>query len=348
MAQIVVHRTFAILTQENAWKIQLLRGNEGRVKKALVTGGAGFIGSHIVDRLRRRGISVRVYDDLRTGREEFLERHLGHRGLTLVRADILDERRLARAMKGVDSVFHFAANADVRGGVSDTTVDLEQNIIGTHRVLDASRRAGVKRFIFASSATVYGEPARIPTPESEPLIQTSLYGASKASAEQLIQAFGNYYGIRSWSFRFVSWVGERYTHGVVFDFLKKLRKDPTRLKVLGDGKQLKSYLDVRDGVSGIFKAITKGKGRAQTYNLGHHQAVTADGVAKIVSEEMGLGRVRLEHTGGKRGWVGDSPVVRLDTKRIRALGWKPQVPVREGLKATVRYLLERPHLLRRS
>ena len=313
----------------------------------LVTGGAGFIGSHIVDRLVRSGVQTTVYDNFATGLRLFLNDAIRTGKVRVVRGDILDERRLRGALAGHDTVFHFAANADVRGGVKNTTVDLEQNTIGTHRVLEAARARGVKRVVFASSATVYGEPRRVPTPEDEPLIQTSLYGASKAAAEQLLQAYGNYFGIRSWSFRFVSWVGERYTHGVVFDFLKKLRRDPSRLEILGDGRQRKSYLDVDDGVRGIFLALRRGKGLAQVYNLGHEQSLTADQVARTVVAEAGLAGVRFAHTGGRRGWPGDSPVVRLDTRRIRRLGWVPRVGVAEGVRRTVRYLLANPKLLER-
>ncbi|MFH1724580.1 MAG: NAD-dependent epimerase/dehydratase family protein [Elusimicrobiota bacterium] len=313
---------------------------------AFVTGGAGFIGSHIVDRLIRGGRRVTVYDNLSTGRRLFLRRHRGQARLRFVRGDILDEARLRRAMRGHDTVFHFAANADVRGGVRDTRVDLEQNTIGTHRVLEAMRRTGARRVVFASSATVYGEPERFPTPEDAPLIQTSLYGAAKASAEHLIEAYGNYFGIQGRIFRFVSWVGERYTHGVVCDFVRKLRRSPRALEIMGDGRQRKSYLDVRDGIAGIFAALRSGKGRTQVYNLGHRGVLTVDAVADIVRAEMGLGSVRYRHTGGVRGWPGDSPVVLLDTRRIRALGWRPKVPIPDGIRATVRYLLDHEELLR--
>ncbi|OGS05763.1 MAG: hypothetical protein A3G41_02930 [Elusimicrobia bacterium RIFCSPLOWO2_12_FULL_59_9] len=317
--------------------------------KTVVTGGAGFIGSHIVDLLIEKGHRVAVYDNLSTGRKLFFEHHLNNPRFRFLRGDILDFKRLSAGVRGCDAVFHFAANADVKGGIKNTRLDLEQNTLGTHNVLEAMRVHGVKKIVFASSATVYGEPEKIPTAENEPLIQTSLYGASKLAGEALIQAYGEYCGIESWSFRFVSWIGERYTHGVIFDFVKKLLANPKELFILGNGRQKKSYLAVEDGVSGIWKAFqTRSKNPKRVYNLGHTQIMVVRDLADEVCRTMGLNGVRYRYSGGIRGWLGDSPVVHLDTRRVRALGWTPKTGIREGIRATVRYILKNPELLRRK
>ena len=315
--------------------------------KAFVTGGAGFIGSHIVDRLIAQGAEVTVYDNLTTGFEANLGGHRGHPAFQLIRGDILDFDLLARSLAGHDAVFHFQANADVRGGMEKTRIDLEQNTTGTWNVLEAMRLHGAKLIVFSSSATIYGEPDRFPTPEDAPLIQTSLYGASKLAGEAMLQAYSEYFGIRSIAFRFVSWIGARYSHGVVFDFVRKLRQNPRRLEVLGDGKQRKSYLDVRDGVSGIFTAVERFGGAKGVFNLGHDEFMNVLDLAQIVLSAMGLENVEIRTTGGERGWLGDSPMVHLDTRRIKALGWIPGIAIETGIRSTVRHLLENPWLLER-
>jgi len=313
--------------------------------RAFVTGGAGFIGSHVVDHLLSEGGQVTVYDNLSTGFESNLRSHEGNGHLAFQRGDVLDVRALTSAMEGHDILFHFQANADVRGGITNTRADLEQNTIGTSNVLDAARLAGIKTVVFASSATVYGEPLIFPTPEDSPLIQTSLYGASKLAGEALIHAYSEYFGIRSIVFRFVSWIGPRYSHGVIFDFVKKLCSNPNKLEVLGDGKQKKSYLDVRDGVSGIFCALDRFEGTKGVFNLGHDEFLNVLDLARIVISELGLAEVELVTTGGERGWIGDSPTVHLDTSRIKNIGWTPKILIEEGVRATTRFLIENPHVL---
>lgn len=313
--------------------------------KAFVTGGAGFIGSHVVDRLIQDGRSVTVFDNLSTGFEENLAAHAGSGLLTLHRGDVLDAAALTSAMEGHGILFHFQANADVRGGIKNTRADLEQNTIGTWNALEAARLAGVQTIVFASSATVYGEPEIFPTPEGCPLVQTSLYGASKLAGEAMLQAYAEYFGIRSIIFRFVSWIGPRYSHGVVFDFVKKLRANPRQLEILGDGKQVKSYLDVRDGVSGIFCAVDRFQGKKGIFNLGHDAFLNVLDLARIVTSELGLDGVEFVTSGGERGWLGDSPVVHLETSRIKELGWVPRISIEEGIRATTRFLVENPRLL---
>lgn len=314
-----------------------------RFKTTLVTGGAGFIGSHIVDELLSRGARVIVYDNFTTGRRDFLPER--HPELEIVEGEVLDTAALQAAMKGCDFVFHMQANADVRGGKDKPKVDLDQNTIATWSALEAARIQNVKGFAFASSAAVYGEPEVFPTPETYAPKQTSLYGASKLAGEAMIQAYSEYYDIRSFSFRFVSWMGERYTHGIVFDVLKKLRQDSKRLPLLGDGSQKKSYLYVKDGVSGIMQAIEKSPDLKNVYNLGHDNFLTVIEVIRVILDELKLPDVKLEFAGGKRGWVGDSPLVHLDTSRIKALSWQPTTSIEESIRRTVRYLTANPKLL---
>lgn len=313
--------------------------------KVLVTGGAGFIGSHLVDELVRLGNDVVVYDNLSSGFRSHLRRAAETGRAAVVVGDILDLQLLTNAMDGVSTVFHLAANADVRGGVADTSIDLEQNIVGTHRVLEAMRQTGATEIVFTSSATVYGEPKVFPTPEDYAPLQTSLYGASKLAAEAMVQAYGEYFGIRSFMFRFVSWIGERYSHGVVYDFVNKLRWNPRELEILGDGNQKKSYLHVDDGVRGIFLALRNLTGLKNILNLGHEEYMNVQDLARIVCQEMGLSNVLFRFTGGVRGWLGDSPFVHLDISRMKDAGFSPQISIEAGIRRTVRYLLENQWLL---
>jgi UDP-glucose 4-epimerase len=319
--------------------------NPANIRRAFVSGGAGFIGSHIADRLVTAGVHVTIYDNFSTGQESFVSHHADDPKVGVVRADILDTERVNREMAGCDFVFHLQANADVRGGMRATHIDLEQNTIATWNVLEAMRRNEVKNMAFASSAAVYGEPEVFPTPESYAPLQTSLYGASKLSCEAMIQAYSEYFGISCYIFRFVSWIGERYTHGVIFDFVEKLRADAEALEVLGDGKQRKSYLDVTDGVNGIFYALQHARERKNVFNLGHDEFMNVLDLADIVVAELGLKNVRYRTTGGERGWLGDSPFVHLDTGKLKALGWTPQISIDQGIRNTVRYLRANPRLL---
>jgi UDP-glucose 4-epimerase len=319
--------------------------NLAGIHRAFVTGGAGFIGSHIVDRLAQLSTNVIVYDNFSTGQEQFVSQHAGNPKVRVVHADVLDSERVKQEMETCDFVFHVQANADVRGGIQRTRVDLEQNTIATWNVLEAMRIHEIKHVVFASSATVYGEPNVFPTPESYAPLQTSLYGASKLACEAMIQAYCEYFGITCYIFRFVSWIGARYTHGVIFDFIKKLRTNGHMLEILGDGKQRKSYLDVTDGCSGIFYAIQHAKERKNIFNLGHDKIMNVLDLADIVVQEFGLKGVQYRTTGGERGWLGDSPFVHLDTAKLKALGWRPEVSIEQGIRNTVRYLQAQPQLL---
>jgi UDP-glucose 4-epimerase len=313
----------------------------------LITGGAGFIGSALVDRLSSDGAEVVIYDNFSRGRREFVSRALTRGGVELVEGDVLDGHRLRGALDGCDTVFHFAANADVRHGFEQPTIDLEQNTIATSVVLEAMRAAGVSRIAFSSTGSVYGEPDVFPTPETCPFpVQTSLYGASKLAGEGLIQAYAHGYGFTGIIFRFVSILGERYTHGHVFDFLRSLRADPSRLRVLGDGRQEKSYLYVGDCVSAMTLATNRElePGAVRVYNLGTDETIVVDDSIATIAGHLGV-EPELEYAGGPRGWLGDSPLIHLDCGRIRELGWRPTLTIPEGIRRTIDWLQENPWAL---
>lgn len=315
--------------------------------RAFVTGAAGFIGSTLVDGLLDNGISVVGYDNLSTGFSEFLSVARERPHFTFAEGDILDESRLTAAMAGAEIVFHLAANADVRFGLDHPRRDLEQNTIGTFNVLEAARANGVKSIAFSSTGSVYGEAPVIPTPEDAPFpIQTSLYGASKLAGEGLIAAYCEGYGMRSWIFRFVSILGERYTHGHVFDFYKKLRADPTQLEILGDGKQRKSYLYVQDCIDAILHAVANARDRTNVFNLGTDEYCEVNDSVGWITSHLGLSP-SLHHTGGDRGWIGDNPFIFLQTSRIRSLGWQPKLTIQQGIVRTVDWLAQNKWVLER-
>jgi len=306
----------------------------------LVTGCAGFVGSTIVDRLLRDGHDVIGIDDFSTGREEFLSAALDNRRFELIRADLLDPAVSDEAAEGVETVFHMAANADVRFGTEHPTRDFEQNARVTLNVLEAMRRRGVGRIAFASTGSMYGEPKIIPTPEDAPLpIQTSLYGASKMAAESFIEAYSEGFGIQSFVFRFVSLLGERYTHGHVVDFFRQLQEHPERLHVLGDGKQRKSYLYIFDCVEAMMHAMAASAERVNIYNLGTDEYCEVNDSIAWICEALGL-RPAITYSGGRQGWIGDNPFIFLDTARIRATGWRPTLSIRQAVERPVRYLRE--------
>jgi UDP-glucose 4-epimerase len=306
--------------------------------RILVTGGAGFIGSNLVDRLLALGHEVTAYDNLSTGQLAFVREASAHPRFRLERADLLDTVTLQRVMPGHDFVFHLAANADVRFGTAHPDRDLQQNTVATHNVLEAMRLGGVRRIAFASTGSVYGESDVFPTPEDGPFpIQTSLYGASKLAAEGLISAYAEGFGFQAFIFRFVSILGERYSHGHVFDFFKKLSQDPARIEVLGDGKQRKSYLYVQDCINAMLLAVDSVRSRVNIFNLGTDEYCTVDNSLDWICAELGVSPERI-YSGGNRGWIGDSPFIFLDCSRIRGLGWRPTLTIREGVLQTLRYV----------
>ena len=306
--------------------------------RVLVTGAAGFIGSHMVDRLLAAGHSVIGFDNMSTGQRRFLEGALANSKFTLQEADLLDRETLARAMQGAELVVHFAANADVRFGVEHPRKDLDQNTIATWNVLEAMREQGCKRIVFSSTGSVYGEPEIFPTPETCSFpIQTSLYGASKLAAEGLIQAYCEGFGMQGYIFRFVSILGERYSHGHVFDFYQQLAEHPDRLHVLGNGHQRKSYLYVQDCIDAILTALDRAKGKVNIFNLGTDEYCEVNDSIGWICEYLGV-RPKLTYSGGERGWIGDSPFILLDCARIRALGWRPKLTIRQAVLATIKYV----------
>jgi len=303
-----------------------------------ITGCAGFIGSNLADRLLLDGHDVVGYDNFSTGQRAFLEPALQSPRFYLVQGDTLDASALARAMQGADFVFHLAANADVRFGTEHPRKDLEQNTVATYNVLEAMRANGIRRIAFSSTGSVYGEASVFPTPEDAPFpIQTSLYGASKQAGEGLIAAYCEGFGFQSCIFRFVSILGERYTHGHVFDFYKQLKANPTRLRVLGDGKQRKSYLYIQDCIDAMLLAVNKAGDRISIFNLGVEAYCEVNDSIGWICETLGV-RPKIDYAGGKRGWIGDSPFILLDIARIRGLGWSPKLGIREGVVKTVRFL----------
>jgi len=306
--------------------------------RCLITGAAGFIGSNLADRLLSLGHRVVGFDNFSTGQERFLEQARDHAGFELRRGDLLDRGALSDAMRDVDAVFHLAANADVRFGTDHPRRDLEQNTIATWNVLEAMRERGVRDIAFSSTGSVYGEASVIPTPEDCPFpVQTSLYGASKVAAEALLQAYCEGFGFRPLIFRFVSILGERYSHGHVFDFCKQLLEHPERLRVLGNGRQRKSYLYVQDCVDAILRAGSAGCEKVAILNLGTDEYCEVNDSVGWICERMGVSPQR-EFTGGDRGWIGDNPFILLDCSRMRALGWTPRLSIREAVIKTVDYL----------
>lgn len=306
------------------------------MRRACITGGAGFIGSNLADRLLDRGVEVVILDNFSTGRLDFLADAM-RAGARVIDGDTLDPEALQAAFSGCDWVFHLQANADVRGGLEHPRRDLEQNTIATANVLEAMRLGGVRRIMFASTGSVYGEPEIFPTCEDAPFpVQTSLYAASKLAGEALIGAYASGFSFTGVICRFVSVLGERYTHGHLIDFYRALKRDPTHLRVLGDGRQRKSYLYVQDCIEAILTAVERHRDDhgVHIYNLGTEETLVVDESIAIVTEHL-LVAPRIEYSGGRRGWVGDSPLIRLDTTRIRSLGWRAQLSIEQSVRRTL-------------
>jgi UDP-glucose 4-epimerase len=315
--------------------------------KMFITGGAGFIGSNLVDRLLADGHTVTVYDNFSTGQQVFLEPAARSVRFTLIEGDLLSLPDLKRAMAGHDFVFHLAANADVRFGTEHPDRDLEQNTIATFNVLEAMRASGIRRLAFSSTGSIDGEPRVFPTPEDAPFpLQTSLYGASKLAGEGLIAAYAAGFGFQAYIFRFVSILGERYTHGHVFDFYRKLRDNPHQIEVLGNGQQRKSYLYVQDCLDAMLLVIDKAKEAVNIFNLGTEEYCQVNESLGWICSHLDLNPRRC-YSGGERGWIGDSPFIFLDTVKIRSLGWKPKLTIRESVLRTLHYLQANPWILDR-
>lgn len=312
--------------------------------KYFITGGAGFVGSNMVDKLLSLGHEVVAYDNGSTGVERFLEYAKTNQRLTLIWGDILDQSKLTESMYGCDFVFHFAANADIRDNLSHPEFVFEQNARGTFCVLEAMRTNGIKKIAFSSTGSVYGEPKVFPTPENAPFpIQTSLYAASKVYGENMIASYCEGYGFTGYIFRFVSLLGERYPHGHVFDFVRKLKDDPSTLQILGNGHQKKSYLYIEDCLNAILAAVEHSSEKVNIYNLGTDEYCEVKDSAAWIAARMGV-RPEFTFTGGERGWIGDSPFIYLDTQKIRSTGWRPKLTIQQSVERTVDYLLANPWL----
>lgn len=315
-----------------------------------ITGVAGFIGSTLADSLLGDGHEVIGYDNFSTGQERFLEQAQQHENFHLVRGDLLDLPSLTGAMEECDAVFHLAANADVRFGLDHPGRDLQQNTIATFNVLEAMRARGVKTIAFSSTGSVYGEAAVIPTPEDCPFpIQTSLYAASKVSGEALIQAYCEGFGFEGYIFRFVSILGERYTHGHVFDFYKQLLDDPGKLRVLGDGHQRKSYLYVQDCIAAIryileLESARHARHHVEIYNLGTAEYCEVRNSIDWIIGYLGIKPI-INFTGGERGWIGDNPFIFLDTAKARKTGWTPKLTIQQSIIRTVEWMQDNEWVL---
>ena len=321
-------------------------------RNVVVTGGAGFLGSHVVDRLLQHGHSVTVYDNFSTGQREFIADASASDSFKLIEGDLLDLPKMTQAFEGAEFVFHFAANADIRFGLEHPRKDMEQNTVGTMNVLEAMLANGTKRIAFASTSAAIGEPTVFPTPEGLSCpIQTSLYGASKMAGEGLVSSFCEGFGFEGYIFRFVSLVGERYPHGHVIDFVKQLLADPSKLKILGDGKQKKSYMHVEDCVNGILHVTSEQTAigaphNVQVYNLGSDDYCELIDSIGWICDEMKLDP-ELIYTGGERGWIGDSPYVFLDNSKLRATGWEPNDTIESAIRRTVVWLCQNKWVIER-
>ncbi len=309
--------------------------------KFFITGGAGFIGSHMVDALISGNHTVTVYDNLTSGKIEFIEHHFDNERFRFIKGDLLDIESVKHEIAGTDVVIHLAANPDARLGIENTALDLYQETIATYNVLESMRINNIKKIIFSSSGTVYGETPVIPLPENYgPVLPISLYGAGKLASEGLISAFCNTFNMQAWIFRFANIVGGRAAHGVIFDFINKLRNNPDELEILGDGNQEKPYLYVEDCADGILFCFKNSNDTVNLINLGCTDSTNVKKIAKMVVNEMGLKDARFRYTGGDRGWPGDVPQVRFDINKLEKLGWKPRYTSDQAVLKTVRNILK--------
>ncbi len=316
-----------------------------KIARIFISGGAGFIGSHVTDTLLGQGYRVTVYDNLSNGRREFIEHHIGKPAFNFVEADILDTDRLASQIKGHDLVWHLAANTDIIGGVLQPSRDLRDCVMGTFNVLEAMRHNGVQPIIFSSTGAVYGELCHdVATSEaSGPLLPVSTYAAGKIGSEAFISAFCSLYGLRGWMFRFGNVIGARMTHGVIFDFIQKLRQNPKELFIRGNGEQEKNYFLVEeciDGMAYAFRNIPMTEDKpCDIFNLGTAMVSTVLEIARVVKEEMGLLDARIVIEGTKRAWPGDQPKVHITVDRMRELGWTTKLTSDQAVRIAVRRAL---------
>ncbi|HWR64238.1 MAG TPA: NAD-dependent epimerase/dehydratase family protein [Candidatus Thermoplasmatota archaeon] len=308
--------------------------------KAFITGGAGFIGSHLVDTLLKNNYSVTVYDNLSSGDKSFIHHHLKQKEFTFIQADLLNLKRVKKELQGHDVVFHLAANPHVRLGETQTDLDLNQGIIATYNVLEGMRQNNIKKIVFSSSSVVYGETTEPSLPETYgPTLPISMYGAGKLGAEGLISAFCGTFDFQTWMYRFANVVGIRGTHGVIVDFIEKLRKNPHELEILGDGRQCKPYLYISDCVDGILFGYHHSNQKMNLFNLSCDTTTTVSRIAEMVTQEMGLNNVLFKYTGGVRGWKGDVPRFELDAGKMNKIGWKATLTSDEAVRKAIKDVL---------
>lgn len=308
--------------------------------RCFVTGGAGFIGSHLVDKLVEDGNHVTVFDNFSSGKKEFINHHLNKDSFELIEADLIDKEKIIDSIKRCDVVFHIAANPDVRSGADDPSM-AEKDIQATYNLLDAMRKTGVKKIVFSSSSVIYGETPAKPLPEDYgPLLPISVYGAAKLASEGLISSFAHTFDMQAWMFRFANVVGIRGTHGVIVDFINKLKNNPNELEILGDGMQKKPYLYVTECIDGFMHGFMHSDEQINVFNLGVESATKVTRIGELVVEEMGLKNVNFSYTGGKRGWKGDIPHFQFDISKIKKLGWKPSLSSDEVVRRAIRDILD--------
>ncbi len=309
--------------------------------KVFVTGGAGFIGSHLVDKLIEKGHKVTVFDNLSSGEKKYINHHNENNDFNFIESDLLDFESVKKSIKGHDIVFHIAANPFVRLGEKQTKLDLEQGPIATYNVLESMRLNDIKKIVFSSSSVVYAETPPIDIPETYgPTLPISLYGAAKLGCEGLISSFCGTFDFQAWIYRFANVVGIRGTHGVIVDFIKKLEKNPEELEILGDGRQQKPYLHVKELVEGIIYGYENSDGKINLYNLGVDSNTTVTRIAELVVEEINLSNVKFNYTGGRRGWAGDVPRFQLSTEKMKKLGWKAKLSSDEAVRKAIRETLD--------
>lgn len=309
--------------------------------KQFVTGGAGFIGSHLVDRLMSEGKQVTVYDNLSSGRMENIEHHQDKANFKFIQANLLDSDTLKEAMKEHEVVWHLGANADILKGSRITDLDLNNSTIATRNVLEAMRHNNIDKILFTSTSCIYGDVPLMPLAETfGPLLPISLYGAGKLACEGLLSAYSHLFGTKAWIFRFGNVLGVRMGHGVIYDFIHKLRKNPRELEILGDGNQEKIFFLIEDCLDGMFFAFQHSDEQCDVFNIGCESTVKVSAIAQIVAEEMGLKDVKFRYTGGKRGWPGDAPYVQFNMGKMARLGWKANYASAEAVRIATRRLIE--------